>query len=83
MITDDLENELRSAFAKTADSIVVPRQARQRLLQRDYHPKTGNRRLAAGLAAATIAAAAIAATAAGVALRPLSGRGGPRPPRWR
>lgn len=59
MITDELEHELRSVFAKTADSIVIPPQARQRLLQRDYRPETGNRRLAAGLAAAAIAAAAI------------------------
>lgn len=71
MITDALENELRSAFAKTADAIVIPQQARQRLLQRDYHPKTGNHRLAAGLAAAAITAAAITI--------PLAAGGGSQP----
>ncbi len=60
MITDELENELRSVFARSAESIAIPQQARRRLLQRDYHPKTVNRRLAAGLAAAAIAAAGIA-----------------------
>lgn len=71
MITDELENELRSVFAKTAESIVLPAQARRRLLQRDYHPKAGNRRLAAGVAAAAIAAAAITV--------PLTAGGGSQP----
>ncbi|HEV2370610.1 MAG TPA: hypothetical protein VGS19_00455 [Streptosporangiaceae bacterium] len=57
MITDELENELRSVFARSAESIIVPQQARQRLLQRDYHPRTGNRRLAASVAAAATATA--------------------------
>jgi RNA polymerase sigma-70 factor (sigma-E family) len=65
MITNELETELRSVFLKTADSIVIPDRARQRLLQRNYHPKTGNRKLAAGLAAATIAAAITIPLAAG------------------
>ena len=71
MITDELENELRSAFAKSAQSIVISPQARQRLLQRDYRPRTGNRRLAAGLAAAAVAAAGIAV--------PLAAGGGSQP----
>jgi hypothetical protein len=71
MITDELENELRSAFTRSAADISIPEQARQRLLQRDYHPRTGNRRLAAGLAAAAIAAAAITI--------PLTAGGGSRP----
>jgi hypothetical protein len=70
MIIDELENELRGAFAKTAQSIVVPSQARQRLLQRNYRPRTGNRRLAAGVAAAAVAA--------GIAI-PLAGGGGSQP----
>ena len=73
MITDELENELRRAFTRSAADISIPEQARQRLLQRDYHPRTGNRRLAAGLAAAAIAAAAITV--------PLTAAGGPGPPR--
>jgi hypothetical protein len=71
MITDELERELRSAFTRTAESIAIPQQARQRLLQRNYHPATGNRRLAAGLAAAALAAAAITI--------PLAAGGGARP----
>jgi len=71
MITDELEHELRTAFARTAESITLPQQARQRLLQRNYHPATGNRRLAAGLAAAVIAAAAITV--------PLAAGGGSQP----
>jgi len=70
MIIDELENGLRGAFAKTAQSIVVPSQARQRLLQRNYRPRTGNRRLAAGVAAAAVAA--------GIAI-PLAGGGGSQP----
>jgi hypothetical protein len=71
MITGELENELRSAFTRSAVDISIPEQARQRLLQRDYHPRTGNRRLAAGLAAGAIAAAAITV--------PLTAGGGSRP----
>jgi hypothetical protein len=71
MITDELENELRRVFTRSAADISIPEQARQRLLQRDYHPRTGNRRLAAGLAAAAIAAAAITV--------PLTAGGGARP----
>ena len=51
MITDELEDELRSAFARAAARIEVPEQARQRLLQRDYHPGTAGRRLAARMTA--------------------------------
>lgn len=59
MITDELENELRRTFALADAQITVPGQARQRLLQRDYHPRRGNRRLAAGITAAAAAAALI------------------------
>ena len=59
MITSELENELRRAFALADAEITVPRQARQRLLQRDYRPGQGNRRLAAGITAAAAAAALV------------------------
>jgi hypothetical protein len=58
MPTDELENELRNTLARTAADFESLDQARQRLIQRDYHPRLGNLRLAAG----------ISAGAAGVAL---------------
>jgi hypothetical protein len=51
MPTDELENELRTTLAKTAADFVSLDQARQRLLQRDYHPRRGNRPPAAGIIA--------------------------------
>ena len=51
MPTEELENQLRSTLARAAADFENPDQARQRLLQRDYHPRRGNRRLAAGLTA--------------------------------
>lgn len=72
MMTSELENELRSVFARSAESIIVPQQARQRLLQRDYHPRTGHRRLVVSGAAA-IATATAALT--GLAVVPLAGTG--------
>lgn len=72
MITDDPETELREAFSRAAADIVVPGQARQRLLSRDYYPRTTNRRLTAGLAAAA-AAAVVAITV------PLAAGGGAHP----
>jgi len=51
MPTDELENELRRNLARTAADFESLDQARQRLLQRDYHPRGGNRRLAAGITA--------------------------------
>ena len=59
MPTEELENELRRVFAQAADGIQDPEQARQRLLQRNYRPGRGHRRLAAGITAATAAAAAV------------------------
>src|ERR1022692_3005340 len=63
MSTDELEDELRSAFTRAAAQITVPEQARHRLLQRDYHPRSRSRRhrrLAelspAGVAASTVLA---------------------------
>ena len=52
MITDEPEIRLREAFTRAAADIEVPGQARQRLLSRDYHPRTVNRKLTAVLSAA-------------------------------
>jgi|HubBroStandDraft_5_1064220.scaffolds.fasta_scaffold16494_2 hypothetical protein len=55
MPTDELEHELRRAFASAAAGYQHPDQARQRLLQHNYRPGRGHRRLTAGI---TVAAAA-------------------------
>jgi hypothetical protein len=65
MPTQELENELRRAFARAAD-IPEPEQARQRLLQHNYRPGRGHRQLAAGIT--TAAAAAAAAVVLGLGL---------------
>jgi hypothetical protein len=57
MMTDEPEIRLREAFTRAAADIEVPDQARQRLLSRDYRPRTVNRKLTAVLAA--VAAVAI------------------------
>jgi RNA polymerase sigma-70 factor (sigma-E family) len=49
MPTDELEGQLRSTLARAAADFENPDQVRQRLLQRDYHPRRGSRRLAAGI----------------------------------
>ena len=59
MPTEELENELRGVFARAAAGIRDPEQARQRLLQRNYRPGPGYRRLAAGITAATAAAVVV------------------------
>jgi hypothetical protein len=69
MITDEPETRLREAFTQAAADIEVPVQARQRLLGRDYHPRTVNRKLMAVLAAAAAVAIAV----------PLAMGGGSRP----
>jgi hypothetical protein len=46
MPTEELENELRRVLNRAAADIPDPRQAGQRLLGRDYHPRGGHRRLA-------------------------------------
>jgi hypothetical protein len=56
MITDEPETRLREALTRAAADIEVPAQARQRLLSRDYHPQTVNRKLTAVLAAAAAVA---------------------------
>jgi hypothetical protein len=52
MPTDELEHELRRAIASAAAGYQHPEQARQRLLQRNYRPGSGHRRLTAGITAA-------------------------------
>jgi hypothetical protein len=59
MLTDELENELRSTLARTAADFESLDQARQRLLQRDYRPRRTNRRLAAGIAAGAASVAVV------------------------
>jgi hypothetical protein len=59
MPTQELENELRRVLARAAADIPDLEQARQRLLQRNYRPGRGHRRLAAGITAATAAAALV------------------------
>jgi hypothetical protein len=41
MPTDELESQLRRTLARAAADFENPGQARQRLLQRDYHPPPG------------------------------------------
>ena len=55
MPTEELEHELRRAFAKAAAGYQNPELARQRLLQHSYRPGSGHRRLAAGLTAVAAA----------------------------
>jgi hypothetical protein len=59
MPTEELENALRSAFARAAADIPDPEPARQRLLQRNYRPGRDHRKLGAGIAAATATAAVV------------------------
>jgi hypothetical protein len=59
MPTEELEHELRRAFAKAAAGYQHPELARQRLLQRNYRPGSGSRRLAAGLTAGAAAGAVV------------------------
>jgi hypothetical protein len=62
-MADDLETELRGAFARAAAAIPVPDDFPGRLLRRGLRPRRAARTLAGG-AAATLAAAAIGAAAA-------------------
>ena len=59
MPTDELENELRRTLARTAADFESLDQARQRLLQRDYHLRRGDRRLAAGITAGAAGVAVV------------------------
>jgi hypothetical protein len=59
MPTEELENALRSAFARAVADIPDPEQARQRLLARGYRPGRCHRKLGAGIMAATAAGAVV------------------------
>jgi hypothetical protein len=59
MPANELENELRRNLTRTAADFESLDQARQRLLQRDYHPGRGNRRLAAGITAGAAGVAVV------------------------
>ena len=66
MPTDELESQLRSTLARAAADFENPEQARQRLLQRNYHPRRGNRRLAAGITTGAALVVGLAAVIAAV-----------------
>ncbi len=59
MPTEELENALRSVLAQAAADIPDAEQERQRLLQRDYRPGAGRRKLGPGITAAMAAAAVV------------------------
>jgi hypothetical protein len=59
MPADELEDELRRILARTAADFEGLDQARQRLLQHDYHPRPGNRRLAACIIAGAAGVAVV------------------------
>ena len=64
MPTDELESQLRSTLARAAADFENPGQARRRLLQRDYHPRGGHRRLAVGVTAGAALVVGLAAVIA-------------------
>jgi hypothetical protein len=66
MPTDELESQLRGGLARVAADFENLDQARQRLLQRNYHPRRGNRRLAAGITASAALVVGLAAVIAAV-----------------
>ena len=70
MPTDELESQLRRTLARAAADFENPGQARQRLLQRDYHPRGGNRRLAAGITAGAALVVGLVAVITAVGHRP-------------
>jgi len=72
MPTHELEDQLRSTLARAAADFEHPDQARQRLLQRDYHPRRENLRLAAGITAGAALAVGLAAVITAVAHGPAS-----------
>jgi len=65
MITEETEEELRRSFSRAAAEFDDPGRARQRVLQRKYHPRRASRRLAAGAAAATGVVAAVTLAVSG------------------
>jgi hypothetical protein len=73
MPTEDLENELRGAFAKTAAELPHSEQARQRLLQRDYRPASRRRRSIVGLSVGVSVAGVVTAVVLAVTMLAPSG----------
>jgi hypothetical protein len=67
MPIEELEHQLRSAFAKAAAAYEHPELARQRLLKRNYRPGRHPKRLAAGTAAVAAASATAVALTIGSA----------------
>jgi hypothetical protein len=59
MPTDELEHELRNAFARAATGLEQPEQARERLLRHRYRPARGHLRPTAGVAAVAVGATAL------------------------
>ncbi len=59
MPTDELEHQLRRAFASAAAGYQHPEQARQRLLQRNYRPGRGHRQLTVSITAAAAAGSVV------------------------
>ncbi|HEY7430098.1 MAG TPA: hypothetical protein VH641_05120 [Streptosporangiaceae bacterium] len=51
-MTDQLDTELRGVFTRNTTASAVPAAVRARLVGRDYHPRTANRGLVTGFAAA-------------------------------
>jgi len=76
-MTEDLEDELRTLFARSGTGIVVPEQARTRLLQRDYRPRHVSWKPAAALAATAATAAAVVGVALAAAAGPPHAAAGP------
>jgi hypothetical protein len=77
MPTNELEHELRRAFASAAAGYQHSDQARQRLLQRNYRPGRGHRRLTAGITAAAAAGSVVLGLglAGGLSSSPAAGTG--------
>lgn len=83
MPTEELEHELRRAFARAAAGYQHPELARERLLDRNYRPGRTPRRFAAGLTAAAAAGAVVLGLGLSGALgsAPARGAGAPGVPR--
>jgi hypothetical protein len=75
MPTEELEHELRRAFAKAAAGYQDPELACQRLRQRKYRPGSGHRRLAAGMTAVAAAGSVVLGLGVSVALGSAPSRG--------
>jgi hypothetical protein len=75
MPTEELEHELRRAFARAAAGYQHPELARQRILQRNYRPGSGGRRIATGLTAVAAAGAVVLGLGLSGALSSAAGPG--------